>query len=64
LEAVTGRKVLYYSELRHMIVAENIVTAYRNREASTSDPGGWGKWAQDHPALEKILIDAEMTANA
>ena len=42
-----------------MIAAENIVTAYLSRRASQN----WGKWAQDNPALEKIILDAEVLAN-
>jgi hypothetical protein len=42
-----------------MNIAESIVTAYISRRASEN----WGKWAQDHPALEKILLDAEVIAS-
>jgi hypothetical protein len=59
VEAITGRRILYFGEIRRMIAAENIVTAYLSRRASQN----WGKWAQDNPALEKIILDAEVLAN-
>lgn len=57
IEAITGRKVFYYGELRRMIIAENIVTAYRSRPKDN-----WGEWAEKNPELAKILKDAEILA--
>jgi hypothetical protein len=59
VEAVTGRRQLYYGETQRMITAENIVFAYRSRAASED----WGAWAQKYPDLEKLLIDVEMLVN-
>ncbi len=56
MEAVTGRKVLYYGEVRRMIAAENVVLAYLSRKSYEN----WGKWAQEHPDLEKILNEVEV----
>jgi hypothetical protein len=54
-----GRRVLYFGEMRRMNCAESIITAYHSRRSSEN----WGKWAQDHPTLEKILLDAEVIAS-
>jgi hypothetical protein len=55
LEAVTGRKVFYYSELRRLILAENIVKAFYDR-AKAKD---WAKWTQENPVLADLLFEAE-----
>jgi hypothetical protein len=60
LEAVTGRRVLYYSEMRRLICAENIVAAFESRKRSTN----WVEWTQSHPRLAEILAEAEILANA
>lgn len=56
IEAITGRRQFYYYELRQMIVAENIVLSYQSRSLSDN----WASWAQKHPEMEKILIEAEL----
>jgi hypothetical protein len=56
VEAVTGRKHLYYGELRRMILAENIVNAYHARSQSES----WAAWAGKNPIMEKLLIECEL----
>lgn len=48
--------MLGFGELNRMIATENILIAYQSRKASDN----WGQWGQDHPDLEKILIDAEL----
>lgn len=40
-----------------MVVAENIVTAYRSRPKEN-----WGAWAEKNPALAQILKEAEILA--
>jgi len=56
VEAIMHRPILYFGEIRKMIYAENVALAYRSRKASENH----GKWAHDHPQLEKIIINAEM----
>jgi hypothetical protein len=56
VEAILGRKQFYYGELRRMILAENIVTAYHARAQSES----WAAWAAKNPTLERILNEAEI----
>jgi hypothetical protein len=55
LEAITGRRLFYFGELQRLIVAENIVTAYKSRPKDN-----WADWANDNPRMEKILIEAEL----
>ena len=59
LEAITGRRQFYFGELRGLIAAENIVTAYKSRAHATD----WAAWVRDNPLLAELLIDAEMIAN-
>jgi hypothetical protein len=55
VEAVLGKKVLYFGELRKMIYAENLVTAYRSRTQSQN----WASWVNEHPVWADMLADAE-----
>jgi hypothetical protein len=55
IEPITGRRYFYYGELRRMIVAENIVTAYRSRAQSNN----WAEWVNSNPGLADMLADAE-----
>lgn len=59
LEAITGRRQFYYGELRRLILAENIVTAYQTRKRSEN----WAAWAENNPVMAKILAEAEKNAN-
>ena len=59
IEAITGRKQFYFGELRRLIAAENIVTAYKSR-AHAPD---WAAWVRDNPLLAELLLDAEKLAN-
>jgi hypothetical protein len=56
MDAVLGRRQLFYGETRRMIRAENIATAYYTRKHSDN----WAKWASDNPAAEKLLNEAEL----
>lgn len=56
IEAILGRRQFYFGELRCLILAENINLAYRSRSRSEN----WAEWAQKHPDLEQILIEAEL----
>jgi hypothetical protein len=55
IEAITGRRQFYFGELRAMILAENIVTAYKNRAQSEN----WATWARANPAMAEMLVEAE-----
>jgi hypothetical protein len=55
LEAVTGRRAFYYSEIRHLKAAENIAAAYQSRQAATD----WVAWARENPYHARILAEAE-----
>jgi hypothetical protein len=59
LEAVTGRRVFYFSEIRRLIYAENIVNAYESRAQSKN----WVEWATSRPRMAEILAEAERLAN-
>ena len=54
---------MYYGEMRRLIIAENIVFAYRSKKAAETKGGGWGKWAEEHPQLDRLLSEAEMLAS-
>jgi hypothetical protein len=56
VEAILGRRQLYFGEVRRMRRAENIVNAYHARKNSDT----WAKWASQNPEMEKILIEAEI----
>jgi len=56
VDAVLGRRQLYFGETRRMIRAENIEIAYHTRKRSEN----WAKWASENPTFEKILIEAEI----
>ena len=51
--AVYGRP-LGYGELKRMLTAENIVNAYRARDASAN----WAQWATENPELNRLLNEA------
>lgn len=55
--------MLYYGEMRRLLVAENIVFAYRSKKAAETKPGGWGKWAEEHPQLDQLLSEVEILAS-
>ncbi len=59
VEAITGRRQFYFGELRRMIAAENIVTAYKSRAHAEN----WVAWARDNSVLASLLVDAEKIAN-
>jgi hypothetical protein len=60
LEAVTGRRVFYFSEIRRLIYAENIVNAYESRARSKN----WVEWATTNPRQAELLAEAEILHNA
>lgn len=55
IEAVLGRRQLYYGELRKMIAAENIVNAYESRQRSEN----WADWASKNTELAAFLAVVE-----
>lgn len=55
LEAITGRRQFYHGELRRLVIAENIVSAYRERAAAKN----WSQWTQDNERLANLLFEAE-----
>lgn len=59
LEAITGRRIFYFNELRCLMVAENIVLAYKMRERAEN----WAQWANENKQLAKLLTEAEKLAN-
>ena len=63
LKAITGRDVFFHAELKHLLVAENIVIAYKSRKAHEASEGGWGEWENKNPILAQILIEIK-TQNA
>ena len=60
LEAVTGRRVFYYGEIRRLIYAENVVNAYASRAQSKN----WAEWTASNSRLSNILAEAEQLYNA
>lgn len=52
LEAITGRRQFYFGELRRLIIAENIVNAYRARASAEN----WAVWAMENPIMAKLLL--------
>lgn len=59
LEAITGRRQFYFGELRRLIIAENIVNAYRGRSRADS----WAAWANENPGMAELLAEVERSAN-
>ena len=59
VKAITGRDVLYFGELRKLILAENIVHAYHSRRASTN----WAEWTQTNPVYAGLLAEIEKDIN-
>lgn len=60
LEAITGQKVFLNKELRALMTAENIVTAFRSRAASSN----WVAWAESNPRLAHRLLEIEKDFDA
>ena len=56
LEAITGRRQFYFYEYNRLIIAENIVNAYRSRAESQN----WSEWARKNPELAHLLTSAEI----
>lgn len=54
-QAVMGRN-LGYKEMQHMVLAENVVKAYEDRNKSKS----WASWAKEHPEKAQLLAEALM----
>jgi hypothetical protein len=52
-QAVYGRQ-LGACEMRCMEIAETVINAYQQREASKA----WAKWAADNPGLNRLLDEA------
>ena len=59
LEAITGRRQFYYRELRHLVIAENIVNAYHSRKRSKN----WTAWVTENPVMAQLLAEAEKLVN-
>jgi len=59
VEAVTGNKILSFGTARRMIIAENIVEAYRDRKRAEN----WGEWAEKNPSASALLKQAEILAS-
>lgn len=57
VRAVLGRDVLSLGEMRRMLSAEVVLTAYRARSRAEN----WAKWADDNPELAGALGQAERT---
>ncbi len=47
-------RTLGYKEIKHMILAENVVKAYESRASSTS----WADWAKENPGQADLLAEA------
>ena len=54
LEAVTGRRVFLFSEIRRLTHAENVVNAYQSSQRSKN----WAEWSKTNPQLAEILFEA------
>jgi len=52
---VLGRKTFYYGELRCLILAENIASAYNARKAATN----WAEWVAQNKTMSEILFETE-----
>mgnify|MGYP001009324862 CR=1 FL=1 len=53
--AVMGRPVLYEHEIRRMTIAQNIVSAYRERARSQS----WDAWLRENKEMGELLFIAQ-----
>lgn len=60
VHATMGRPVLYDKEQKLLALAENIVYAYRDRQASQN----WGAWAIENPNLSRLLNEAMLLAES
>jgi len=47
--------VFHFGELRRLIVAENIVNAYRDRSQSQN----WAQWTSQNMGMAELLAEAE-----
>ncbi len=56
-QAVMGRS-LGYLEAQHMMLAENVLKAYRGR----SNSNDWATWAKEHPGQSDLLSEATVAA--
>ena len=65
VEAVMGRPVLGAVEIRRMVAARNVETAYQSRTGYQDKDGkeNWAEWARLHPGASRILNLAEREAN-
>ena len=55
VHAVYGRPHLYEREMRQMIVAQNVISAYKSRSKATT----WSAWVQDNPVEAELLHKAQ-----
>lgn len=55
VQPILGRNVLYFGELRRLILAENVVNSYRARARSEN----WASWTKDNPVMAQILAEIE-----
>ena len=53
--AILGRPTFYFGELRRLILAENILYAYRDRRKSEN----WAEWTESNPIMAKVLFEIE-----
>ena len=54
VEQVLGKRQLSAKEIREMTLADNVLRAYRSRQASEN----WAAWAEAHPGENRLLIEA------
>jgi len=54
IEAILGRRILYYGEINAMITAENICLVYSSRAQSSN----WAQWEKDNEDASKLLKEA------
>lgn len=59
MEAVTGRRQLYFAEARQLVYAENIVNAYLARAQFE----GWAQFEKASPVQAEILKDVEISCH-
>lgn len=60
VHAVMGRPVLWAREVNAIKMAEAIVNAYHARERSEN----WAAWANKHPEMQALLVEAQKLAEA
>lgn len=54
VEAVMGRRQLGAGEIRRMLIAENIVTAYNARAKNEN----WAEWTERNKGLSRLLNES------